>query len=267
MPRLSIIVPTYNRWTGLKRLLLSVEQQEYRDFELIIADDGSRYDIAELVKELPLTYTVRLFTHPDEGYQLARVRNQGAIAARGDWLIFIDDDCWFPGENALTKAAEQAEWAEGETEAREQVRGIVHTFNLRFVTADGQELPRQSSRLSSPEVLYKPDLPPRRNWFHTKVMGSGMMFPREGFYAIGGYDETYKGYAGEDYDIGLRFWRTSYKISVICADLFHEGRPTKGGRKSSTMFHRKKKLPIVVVNGGPLEHNPDNATTITTHKE
>ncbi|HEU5047157.1 MAG TPA: glycosyltransferase family A protein [Rickettsiales bacterium] len=87
----SIIIPTRNRVAFLQQALDSVYAQSYRDFEVIVVDDGSQDNTRELV----MLYDSRLryFTQAHSG--AAAARNFGIREARGEFIAFLDDDDLF----------------------------------------------------------------------------------------------------------------------------------------------------------------------------
>lgn len=94
-PRVSVIVPTYNRAPQLKRALESVIAQTYRELEIIVVDNGSTDNTKEVVSDLRdqrvcyYRYTVRK--------NASAARNAGASIASGTYLAFLDsDDVWEP---------------------------------------------------------------------------------------------------------------------------------------------------------------------------
>jgi cellulose synthase/poly-beta-1,6-N-acetylglucosamine synthase-like glycosyltransferase len=89
----SVVIPAFNRRTLLAKTLSSARDQTFRDFEIIVVDDGSTDGTAEwLSAEYP---DVRLYRQANKGP--AAARNFGATVALGEWLAFIDsDDRWFP---------------------------------------------------------------------------------------------------------------------------------------------------------------------------
>jgi GT2 family glycosyltransferase len=89
----SVIIPTYNRLPFLLSALTSVRAQRFRDFEVVVVDDGSTDGTAEALKTFGMPLT--LLRHDNRGPGAAR--NSGAREARGDYLAFLDsDDLWFP---------------------------------------------------------------------------------------------------------------------------------------------------------------------------
>ncbi|MNF77746.1 GalNAc(5)-diNAcBac-PP-undecaprenol beta-1,3-glucosyltransferase [compost metagenome] len=90
VPYFSIVIPTYNRPMLLKRALLSVRAQRFRDFEVVVVDDGSTPSCAPAVEEfadLPLR-----FVYQDSNQGAASARNTGIDASRGRYITFLDDD-------------------------------------------------------------------------------------------------------------------------------------------------------------------------------
>ena len=92
-PSVSIIIPTYNRVHLLREALDSVDRQTFRDFEVIVVDDGSTEDVAGVAENHPTRPAV--IRQPRKGP--AAARNRGIQAARGEILAFLDsDDLWHP---------------------------------------------------------------------------------------------------------------------------------------------------------------------------
>ena len=92
---LSIVVSTYEWPEALDAVLRGFAGQTDQAFELIVADDGSGALTAEVVDSWRASFGDRL-SHAwqdDAGFRLARVRNLGAFAARGDFFVFVDGDC------------------------------------------------------------------------------------------------------------------------------------------------------------------------------
>lgn len=95
MPAVSVIVPSYNRAHLLGRALRSVARQTYKDFEVIVVDDGSTDDTEGVVKEFP-SLNIRYIRH-ERNKGEAAARNTGVMAARGEFIAFLDsDDEWLP---------------------------------------------------------------------------------------------------------------------------------------------------------------------------
>jgi len=97
MPSVSVVIPTYNRVRRIRHAVESVVTQTYADLEVLVVDDGSEDDTAQVVKECGRKDPrIRLIEHGrTRGAQAAR--NTGIRAARGEWIAFLDsDDQWLP---------------------------------------------------------------------------------------------------------------------------------------------------------------------------
>jgi glycosyltransferase involved in cell wall biosynthesis len=91
--KVSICIPTYNRKDYLKETLDSVFSQTYKDYEVIVVDDGSTDGTADMIKQLD----VPVIYHWQENRGDAAARNKLIELARGDYISFIDsDDLLFP---------------------------------------------------------------------------------------------------------------------------------------------------------------------------
>jgi glycosyltransferase involved in cell wall biosynthesis len=93
-PEISIIIPTRSRPAQLKSCLEAiVDLDAPRDsFEVVVVDDGSPESMARVVEPLWQRLSIRLVVQPGN-FGPAAARNAGAHAARGEFLLFIDDDC------------------------------------------------------------------------------------------------------------------------------------------------------------------------------
>ena len=92
---ISVIVTTFNREDALDAVLRSLARQIDRDFEVIVADDGSDSGTAGLVDSWKAKFGLRLehVWHADRGFRAAEIRNRAIMAARGSYCIFLDGDC------------------------------------------------------------------------------------------------------------------------------------------------------------------------------
>ena len=94
MAKVSVVIATYNRAQHLRGAINSVLQQTYTDYEILVVDDGSVDETADVVREYsrePLRYVYQ----PNGGS--ASARNRGLRMSSGDYIAFIDDDDrWLP---------------------------------------------------------------------------------------------------------------------------------------------------------------------------
>lgn len=92
---ISVIVSTYNRPDALNLVLQSLNQQTDTDFEIIVADDGSKDETRTLVNAFKSTshQSLKHVWHEDAGFRLAAIRNLAVKHCAGNYLIFLDGDC------------------------------------------------------------------------------------------------------------------------------------------------------------------------------
>ena len=96
-PWVSVIIPTYNRAALVAEALASVQAQTYRDFEIVVVDDGGTDGTAAALAEWR---EVKVLRH-SRRRGVSAARNTGINAARGQWLAFLDsDDLWLPDKLA-----------------------------------------------------------------------------------------------------------------------------------------------------------------------
>jgi glycosyltransferase involved in cell wall biosynthesis len=191
-PRVSVIIPTYNRTALVAEAVASVLAQTWRDFELLVVDDGSTDHTLEVLS--PFREEIKLLRRRTRR-GVAAARNLGLAAARGEWLAFLDsDDLWFP-----EKLARQMAYL-----ARHPQILICQTDEVWV---------RQGGRVNKPRTHQKVGgrifLQSLERCF---VSPSAVVLHRRLFLEAGGFDETLP--AAEDYDLWLRLsWR--YEVGLV----------------------------------------------------
>lgn len=93
--RVSVILTTYNQPEWLEKVLWGYAAQSVREFELVIADDGSGPETAETVERLRVDAGLNLVHvwHEDRGFRKTEILNRAILASAGDYLLFSDGDC------------------------------------------------------------------------------------------------------------------------------------------------------------------------------
>ena len=91
----SVIFTTYNHPRWLEKTLWGFSAQSYRDFEIIVADDGSDQETRDVVESIKsqIDIPIQHLWQPDDGFQKCRILNKAIVASRGEYLIFTDGDC------------------------------------------------------------------------------------------------------------------------------------------------------------------------------
>jgi len=193
VPAVSIVVPCYNGGRFLDGLMAALDRQTFRDFEVIIIDDGSTDDLTAR-KLAELKDCVRVIRQPNGG--LPAARNAGARAARAGIVFMHDcDDTIEPTYlaetvRALQSAPSDVAIAFSHTRLVGGRSGIVTYYFNRF------------------DLLFG------------NVIGAGLMVRKECWRAVGGYDETMRdGY--EDWDFNLRLVEAGFRGIEIAKPLFN----------------------------------------------
>jgi glycosyltransferase involved in cell wall biosynthesis len=191
VPLVSVIIPTYNRAEMVRQAVASVEAQTYRDFEIVVVDDGGTDDTGAGLAAIP---ELRLVRHARRR-GVSAARNTGVAAARGQWLAFLDsDDLWLPEKLArqVSRLADKPERLISQTEETWVRRGVaVHKPGTHRKAAGnlfGASLAR------------------------CMISPSAVILNRRLLEEHGGFDETLP--AAEDYDLWLRLtWR--YEVDLV----------------------------------------------------
>ena len=90
----SIIVPVFNRPDEVDELLQSLTAQTFKDFEVVVVEDGSTVPCEEVCRKYEGRLPLRYFVKPNSGP--GQSRNYGAERAEGEWLIVLDSDVVLP---------------------------------------------------------------------------------------------------------------------------------------------------------------------------
>ena len=92
MVKTSVIAAFYNNIKYLKLVLAGFERQTEKDFEFIVADDGSTEDVVKEIENIASNYAFRIkhVWHPDNGFRKNKILNQTILVSESEYLIFID---------------------------------------------------------------------------------------------------------------------------------------------------------------------------------
>lgn len=94
MPKISVVIPLYNKEKFIKQTLESVLNQTFADFEVLVINDGSTDKSWKIVSDFK-DYRIRLYNQENSG--VSKTRNTGIANAYGDLIVFLDaDDYWYP---------------------------------------------------------------------------------------------------------------------------------------------------------------------------
>ena len=179
---ISVIIPHYNSPEQLARVVDAVRAQDIADeVEIIIADDGSY--------QVPDVPGATVVTQEDRGFRAAAARNLGTSHARGEILAFLDGDT-VPEPGYLAASTRHIK-----ADPRAVVVGTRLTGPERTEPQWLIDAWRTTRHLSSPDDT---------SWRF--IISSVLTCSRDFFERIGGFDGSFVGYGGEDWEFGFRAW-------------------------------------------------------------
>jgi teichuronic acid biosynthesis glycosyltransferase TuaG len=199
----SVVIPAYNAAQFLSETILSVLAQEDVDFELLVVDDCSTDQTAEIVKAaLAEDGRVHYLCMPSNSGGPAGPRNMGVHAARGRWVAFCDaDDIWHPRKLRLQIDLAQREHAD-----------LVCSSIKDFMHGKKPILPDQVPE----DGLTVHSLPYWQMILKDRIATSSALCSREALIKSGGFNVAQDLVAVEDYDLWLRLMETpSFKVLRI----------------------------------------------------
>ena len=159
---ISIIVPIYNVEKFLERCIISILEQKYTDYELILVDDGSTDGSSRICDEYAKKDSRIKVIHKENG-GLSSARNSGTAKSSGDYLFFIDSDDWLVDQNVLSDLFEtlqnsNADFSYGLFNNANDIEITKRDFNNRYYNNDKLFLLSNSHFFSAWNKLFKKDL-------------------------------------------------------------------------------------------------------------
>jgi glycosyltransferase involved in cell wall biosynthesis len=206
----SVVIPCYNQAHFLSEAIESVLSQSYAHFEVIVVDDGSTDDTAEVGSSFGAKDArVRLIRQQNVG--LARARNRGLAESKGEYVVFLDSDDRLLGEALEVGVRELASHPEC----------AFVSGRCRFIAADGSPILRLKQEIVEGDP-------------HIELLRAGpilvpaVTYRRWVFDAVGGFDESYR--AAEDYALYYRVagrFPIRFHDAVVAEVRRHEGGMTR----------------------------------------
>ena len=214
---ISLIISTYNRPDALRLVLLALAEQSNKDFEVVIADDGSTDATKQVIEELKkqVIYKVKHVWQQHDGFRAATIRNKAVATADGDYLIFLDgdviprasfvqqhqclaEDGYFVSGNRIllfadfTKEVLLRQLPVCRWKLWQWFKGFCHHKVNSFLSA-----------VILGDCYWRYWC--RAKWQGAKTCNLGMW--KKDFFAVNGFDESYVGWGYEDSDLLIRLIR------------------------------------------------------------
>lgn len=196
----SIVIPTHNRADMLQRALDSALAQTHPHLEIIVVDDGSKDNTAEVVQAYQEKHPNVKYLKNETALGACPTRNRGIMAATGKYTSFLDDD----DEYLPERIAEMLQLYHGKAD-------------WAFVTTDYLSITKKGTRRS-----HKPGPIPLEKILWINYAGQTVMAETKKLQALGGFDEDLT--AAQDYDMWTRLIRkygTAFRSSKVLY-LYHQ---------------------------------------------
>lgn len=235
--RVSVIITTYNQPDQLEKVIWGYARQRNADFELLIADDGSRPATTRVIDRVASETGLDILHvwHEDRGFRKTEILNRAIVAAESEYLVFSDGDC-IPREDFVAAHARLAKpkcfLSGGYIKLNRDVSSRIsiadvqsgHATDPKWLRKMGWVPGRRALRLtrvSLAATLLDCATPTRRTW-----NGHNASAWKEAVLAVNGFDLD-MGYGGLDRALGERLINFGIRGKQVrhrtpCVHLFHE---------------------------------------------
>lgn len=256
---ISVILSTYNQPEWLKKVLWGYNFQTFKNFEIVVADDGSEKETANLINHMQkhVFYHIEHCWHEDEGFRKCGILNRAIQRSRGEYLIFSDGDC-IPRSDFVSvhnMYKKQNTFLSGGMYRTSME--VAHGITLDSIESQECFNIKTLKRLGQPSCFFK-DLKCTIKYDFCKNMmnfitptkaswnGHNSSGWKTDILSVNGFDERMK-YGGEDRELGERLKNKRLKsrqirYSAICLHLEHSrGYVTKEDWVQNNMIRKATK--------------------------
>lgn len=229
----AVIVTTYNRHDALTAVLEGYCGQSDQAFDLIVADDGSREETADVVRQFArrASFSIMHVWQEDQGFRAAEIRNRAVASTSAEYVIFTDGDC-VPSRHFVQAHKQLAEpgyfLGSNRVLLSPDLTACVVRERVPIHTWSEVEWARCWVRRDVNRLLPLVQLPdgPFRKWSPNRWNGiktCNLSVWRTDLVRVNGLDASYQGWGLEDSDLVIR--------------LLHAGVKHKNARFAATVFH------------------------------
>lgn len=219
--QLSVIISTYNSPAWLEKVLWGYSCQTHREFELVIADDGSDQRTADLIRDMRQAtgLAMRHIWQEDKGFRKCRILNKAIVQSQYDYLVFTDGDC-IPRADFLAVHASEARpghylsgtyfklpMAASQAITRDNIISG-RCFELPWLREHGLGFWRKSYKIICSGTTAK--VLNRLTTTQCNLKGSNASAWKKDILAVNGFDERMP-WGGEDREFGVRLINSGIK--------------------------------------------------------
>lgn len=219
LPLISVVIPCYNDGKYLPETISHLRKQTFRDFEIIIVNDGSTdKQTLQILDELS-THTITIL-HKDNG-RMSSARNHGVKHARGTYIAALDADDYFH-PNFFEKAI-------AVLQAHENI-AVVTSYIQMFGEFKKVSKPRGGNE---------------NNFLFSNQCPACAMVRKNCWDEVGGYDENMR-YGYEDWEFYIRITQKGWTVHVIPEKLLFYRQTKKSTHSNDTLTHRQELIDYIV---------------------
>lgn len=234
---ISVIISTYNNPEWLEKVLWSYEFQSFKNFEVVIADDGSDENTKKRIEYLQkiVSYPIQHIWHKDNGFQKTIILNKATVASKSDYILYTDGDC-IARNDFLQKHIYHRKkgyfLSGGYFKLPMNISKLIskddiekkNCFDIQWLLNNGLKKTFKTNKLTSSgfkEFFLNTFTPTKATFDGMNVSGW-----KADIFKANGFDERMQ-YGGEDREIGERLMNNGIKFkqirySAICLHLEHK---------------------------------------------
>lgn len=256
--KVSVMITVYNRFEYIENILKCLLTQTIQPYEVIFTDDGSKENLKEILKKYKdkTKFKIKHIFQEDLGFRRARACNNAVLEAEGEYIISLDQDAIFPNDLIETFLKYKKEgyfnimrviWS-----THDEMLKIQENINNGREYKEYLNNIEKSQFIKLKKWLFKDKYNNFRYRLGLRDRGTGLMGIGFGIYKkdllkVNGYDEDFKGWGGEDADLGLRLYYSGLKSNSFstCLPAIHMCHPldptkTSNTDNNKTMYEEKK---------------------------
>jgi len=235
-PEISIIISTYNSEAWLEKVLWSYEAQTFKNFEMVIADDGSKQPTFDLIDRMKaeVSYPIIHVWHEDNGFQKSQILNKAILACNSDYILMSDGDCMARKDYVEVHIKERQKryfLSGGYFMLPMDISKLItkddilsqRCFDVNWLKSHGLKFSFKNNKLTSKgfkQKVLNTITPTNASWNGHNASGW-----KEDILAVNGFDERMQ-YGGQDRELGERLFNYGIKskqirYSAVCLHLDH----------------------------------------------